>query len=299
VARAPNPASAIRLCATEGPSPQSDAGRRSCPCRPGRGAARSAAPQTRDLGRWSRLNPLSPGSAPHHVALRHIRDDNGDQRRAPASARAGWSSWPSIRMATASVRISGCTFRTSPQTIQPSGAARTNPFSNAASRRQRTSAISSHAARPSSGIKARGLPSIGKFLATRRVLRAIRAVNPSHMNRAGTPTRRATAAAWRIPCRRAERLIALRREKQVESSTAEGGALSIRATGASTWPHAIRHQWARSMSAQRFLRASRLHMCATKRCAAPRYASDCFRGASAANAGVTRTRLDLAKTLKT
>ena len=33
------------------------------------------------------------------------------------------------------------------------------------------------------GIKVRGLASIGKFLATRRVLRAIRAFNLTHVNR--------------------------------------------------------------------------------------------------------------------
>lgn len=231
------------------------------------------------------MEPAEPFESRISTAPRRAAAHPGRQRRPKARARVS-ASWmellASIRMATASVRIPWCTFRTSPQTIQPSGAAWTNPFSNAASRRQRTSAISSHAARPSSGIKVRGLPSIGKFLGTRRVLRAIRAVNPIHMNRAGTPTRRAAAAAWRMPCWQAERLAAPRREKQVESSTAEGGALSIQATGASTWPHAIRHQWARSISAQRFLRTSRLPMCATKRCAAPRYASDCFRGASAA-----------------
>lgn len=50
------------------------------------------------------------------------------------------------------------------------------------------------------GVKVRGFSSIGKFLAAIRALRAIRGFNLTHMNRGGTPIRRATATAWRTTC---------------------------------------------------------------------------------------------------
>jgi hypothetical protein len=85
-----------------------------------------------------------------------------------------------MRTARASGRISWCIFRISPRTIHSRRTSWTKRFSNAASRRRKTSAPRGQ---DIFGIKVCGFRSIGKFLATRRALRAIRAFNLTHMNR--------------------------------------------------------------------------------------------------------------------
>ena len=67
--------------------------------------------------------------------------------RSSASMRAGWSFSRSMRTARASVQDSSCIFRISPRTVHPRRAMWTNPFSSTASRRPKTSVISSRAAR--------------------------------------------------------------------------------------------------------------------------------------------------------
>ncbi len=94
------------------------------------------------------------------------------------------------------------------------------------------------------GIKVRGSSSIGKFLAARRALRAIRAFNLTHMNRAGTPIRRATATAWRITC-----WVALCADRgQFKSSTVKWRANSAKSTISYDLPRWAGHSGGNSLS---------------------------------------------------